>query len=94
MVRVLPRLHTKDARALGETEQRLFVSGRVEEAAFYSSANARARAYRGRHPDHGRPRARRGLRARRAHFNEQELIGLVLPDHHQRLEPPCYHDAY
>ncbi len=39
-------LHSKDARALGETEQRL---------------SDRAGVY---------------------------------PDHHQRLEPPCYHDAY
>ena len=29
-------LHSKDARALGETEQRLYVLGAWEEAPFYS----------------------------------------------------------
>jgi AhpD family alkylhydroperoxidase len=31
-----PDLHSKDARALGETEQRLYVQGAWEEAPFYS----------------------------------------------------------
>jgi hypothetical protein len=31
----------------------------------------------------------------RAHFNERDLTALVFtPDHHQRLEPPRYHDAH
>jgi AhpD family alkylhydroperoxidase len=70
-------LHSKDARALGETEQRLYVLDACEEAPFYSERERGARAYRGRHPDHGRPCARRGLRARTSALNEQELIALV-----------------
>ncbi len=63
-------LHSKDARALGETEQRLYVLGAWEEAPFYSE---------------------------RAHERIQRTgtdCAGVYPDHHQRLEPPRYHDAH
>ena len=82
-------VHSKDARALGETEQRLFVLDAWEEAAFYSERERAAlalteavtRITEGHVADAVFERAR-------AHFNE------VYPDHHQRMEPPCYHDAY
>jgi AhpD family alkylhydroperoxidase len=56
-------VHSKDARALGETEQRLYVLDAVFAC---TSALQRTGA---------------------------DCAG-VYPDHHQRLEPPCYHDAY
>ena len=89
-------MHSKDARALGETEQKLYVLDAWEEAPFYSERERAAialteavtRITEGHVPDAVFERAR-------AHFNEPELIALVFnPDHHQRPEPPCYHDAY
>jgi alkylhydroperoxidase family enzyme len=72
------------------------VLGAWEEAPFYSEreraalalTDAVTRITEGHVPDAVFERAR-------AHFNEQELIALVFtPDHHQRLEPPRYHDAH
>src|SRR5277367_3081820 len=71
-------LHSKDARALGETEQRLYVLDAWEEAPFYSEreraalalTDAVTRITEGHVPDAVFERAR-------AHFNEQELIALV-----------------
>jgi AhpD family alkylhydroperoxidase len=71
-------VHSKDARALGETEQRLFVLDAWEGAAFYSERERAAlalteavtRITEGHVPDAVFERAR-------AHFNEQELIALV-----------------
>src|ERR1700756_4552814 len=79
-------MHSKDARALGETEQRLYVLDAWEEAPFYSERERAA---------HGRPCARRGLRPRTSALQRTraDCVG-VYPDHHQRLEPPCYHDAH
>src|ERR1700736_6368851 len=71
-------VHSKDARALGETEQRLYVLDAWEEAPFYSEreraalalTDAVTRITEGHVPDAIFERAR-------AHFNEQELIALV-----------------
>ena len=71
-------VHSKDARALGETEQRLYVLDAWEEAPFYSERERAAlalteavtRITEGHVPDAVFERAR-------AHFNEQELIALV-----------------
>jgi AhpD family alkylhydroperoxidase len=71
-------VHSKDARALGETEQRLYVLDAWEEAPFYSERERAAlalteavtRITEGHVPDAVFDRAR-------AHFNEQELIALV-----------------
>ena len=71
-------VHSKDARALGETEQRLYVLDAWEEAPFYSEreraalalTDAVTRITEGHVPDAVFERAR-------AHFNEQELIALV-----------------
>ena len=71
-------LHSKDARALGETEQRLYVLDAWEEAPFYSEreraafalTDAVTRITEGHVPDAVFERAR-------AHFNEQELTALV-----------------
>src|SRR5207245_11481778 len=89
-------LHSKDARALGETEQRLYVLDAWEEAPFYSEreraalalTDAVTRITEGHVP-------RRGLRARTSALQRtgDDCAG-VYPDHHQRLEPPCHHDAY
>jgi AhpD family alkylhydroperoxidase len=73
-------LHSKDARALGETEQRLYVLGACEEAPFYSEreraalalTDAVTRIPEGHLPDAVFERAR-------AHFNGQELVALGLP---------------
>jgi len=82
-------VHSKDARALGETEQRLYVLDACEEAPFYSERERAALALTDAvHPDHGRPCARRDLRARTSAFQRtgDDCPG-VYPDHHQRLEP-------
>jgi AhpD family alkylhydroperoxidase len=71
-------VHSKDARALGETEQRLYVLDAWEEAPFYSEreraalalTDAVTRITEGHVPDAVFERAR-------AHFNEQEMIALV-----------------
>src|SRR5271169_3899338 len=71
-------VHSKDARALGETEQRLYVLDAWEEAPFYSEreraalalTDAVTRITEGHVPDAIFERAR-------AHFNEQEMIALV-----------------
>jgi alkylhydroperoxidase family enzyme len=71
-------LHSKDARALGETEQRLYLLDACKEAPFYSERERAALALtdavtqitEGHVPDAVFERTR-------AHFNEQELIALV-----------------
>jgi AhpD family alkylhydroperoxidase len=71
-------LHSKDARALGETEQRLYLLDAWEQAPFYSEreraalalTDAVTRITEGHVPDAVFDRAR-------AHFNEQEMIALV-----------------
>src|SRR5437879_908923 len=71
-------LHSKDARALGETEQRLYVLEAWEESPFYSEreraalalTDAVTRITEGHVPDEVFERAR-------AQFNEQEMIALV-----------------
>src|ERR1700680_2557201 len=89
-------VHSKDARALGETEQRLFVLDAWEEAPFYSERERAAlalteavtRITEGHVPDAVFERAR-------AHFKEPELIALVFTlTTVNAPEPPCYHDAY
>jgi alkylhydroperoxidase family enzyme len=71
-------VHSKDARALGETEQRLYGLDAWEEAPYYSEreraalalTDAVTRITEGHGPDAVFERAR-------ARFNEQELIALV-----------------
>src|ERR1700689_3827758 len=71
-------MHSKDARALGETEQRLYALDAWEEAPFYSEreraalalTDAVTRITEAHVPDTVFERAR-------AHFNEPELIALV-----------------
>ena len=71
-------VHSKDARALGETEQRLYGLDAWEDAPYYSEreraalalTDAVTRITEGHVPDAVFERAR-------AHFNEQKLIALV-----------------
>ena len=81
--KLLPKLRgmtDKDARALGETEQKLYVLDAWEEAPVYSEreraahtlTDAVTRITGGHVPDSVFERAQ-------AHFNEQELIALGLP---------------
>jgi AhpD family alkylhydroperoxidase len=71
-------VHSKDARALGETEQRLYLLDAWEEAPFYSEreraalalTDAVTRITEGHVPDAVFERVR-------AYFNEQEMIALV-----------------
>jgi AhpD family alkylhydroperoxidase len=82
-------MHTKDARAKGETEQRLYAVATWHEAPFFSPAERAAFApdrradAAGRQPAARRRRrggrgAARGRRARRRHLDHR---------HDQRLEP-------
>jgi AhpD family alkylhydroperoxidase len=72
-------MHSKDARALGETEQRLYVLDAWEEAPFYtereraafSLTEAVTNISQTHAPDDVWERAKQ-------HFNEQELIALLL----------------
>src|SRR6267378_4192773 len=95
-VRVLPRCaferRPRPRRNRAETLRARRMGG---SGVLFRARTRGARAYRGRHPDHGRPCARRGLRARTSALQRTgaDCAG-VYPDHHQRLESPCYHDAY
>jgi alkylhydroperoxidase family enzyme len=79
-VRIASICIRKDARALGETEQRLYVLGAWEEASVYSEreraalalTDAVTRITGGHVPDSV-------FECAQAHFNEQELIALGLP---------------
>ena len=64
-------MHTKDARAVGETEQRLYALPVWRETAFFTAAERAALAFTEAVTLHDRrPRARRGLRrAVAAHFS-------------------------
>ena len=82
-------MHTKDARAIGETEQRLYALPAWRETPFFSARERAALAFteavtlRRR-----RPRARGVLRRRAAeHFSPRRGRGADQPDRrHQRLE--------
>jgi len=72
-------MHTKDARAAGETEQRLYVLPAWEEAPFYTDRERAALAWTEavtlvadtRVPDHV-------FEVARKHFTEKELVDLTL----------------
>lgn len=72
-------MHTKDARAAGETEQRLYLLSAWREAPFYTDRERAALAWteavtlitEGHVPDDVYEEAR-------AHFNETELVDLTL----------------
>jgi AhpD family alkylhydroperoxidase len=72
-------MHSKDARAAGETEQRLYLLSAWEEAPFYSDRERAALAWTeavtlvadGHVPDEAFERAR-------AQFSEEELVDLTL----------------
>ena len=72
-------MHTKDARAVGESEQRLYLLAAWREAPFYSDRERAALAWteavtrldQGHVPDEV-------YRAARAQFNEKELVDLTL----------------
>jgi alkylhydroperoxidase family enzyme len=72
-------MHSKDARAAGETEQRLYVLSAWEEAPFYTDRERAALAWTeavtliadGHVPDEVFERAR-------AEFSEEELVDLTL----------------
>lgn len=72
-------MHTKDARAMGETEQRLYALSAWREAPFYTERERAALAWTeavtvvadGHVPDAVYEQAR-------AHFSERELVDLTL----------------
>jgi alkylhydroperoxidase family enzyme len=71
-------VHSKDARALDETEQKLYVLDAWEEAPFYSERERAALAFtEAVTRNHRRSCARRGLRARTSALQRTELIALV-----------------
>jgi AhpD family alkylhydroperoxidase len=58
-------MHTKDARALGESEQRIYLLDAWRESPFYTDRERAALALdRSGHAHHRRPRPGRGLRQR------------------------------
>jgi AhpD family alkylhydroperoxidase len=72
-------MHTKDARAEGESEQRLYLVAAWREAPFYSERERAALAWTEivtRLPDQGIPDA--VYEQARASFNENELIDLTV----------------
>jgi AhpD family alkylhydroperoxidase len=71
-------MHTKDARANGETEQRLYAVSVWRETPFFSPREATALAYTEavtQLAPHGVPEAQ--LTALRAHFSELEIVNLT-----------------
>lgn len=81
-------MHTRDARAAGETEQRIFLLDAWRETPLYTERERGPRMDGGRHARRRRPRARRGvcLGAR-----SLQRRGAGEPDHRhhrdQRMEP-------
>lgn len=72
-------MHTKDARANGETEQRLYALSAWHETPFYSERERAALAWaeaRTRVAEHGVSDSR--FAAARAQFSERELVDLTL----------------
>ena len=72
-------MHSKDARAAGETEQRLYALDAWRETPFYSARERAALAWTEaltRIADTHTPDAE--YEAARAHFSEQELVDLTL----------------
>src|SRR5579872_7140272 len=57
-------MHTKVARSLGETEQRLYTVSLWSETPFFSERERGARLDRSRHARQRRTRSRRGVRVR------------------------------
>ena len=73
-------MHWRDARAAGESEERLYMLDSWRESTLYSEREqARARAVRGDHADHRRACRRTSVWERaRAAFDEHELSQLVV----------------
>ena len=82
-------MHTKDARAIGETEQRIYALPAWRETAVLHRPRAGgARVHRVRHPARTEPRPGRGLRGGRRPLRRGRDRRPDQPDrHHQRLEP-------
>ena len=72
-------MHTKDARAAGETEQRIYVLSAWREAPFYTPRERAALAWTEavtRLGSHGVPDAM--FNATREHFDEKQLVDLTM----------------
>ena len=72
-------MHTKDARAAGETEQRLYGVSAWREAPYYTERERAALEWTEAITDIGRSRAEDEMYDRvRPHFSEQELVNLTM----------------
>jgi alkylhydroperoxidase family enzyme len=72
-------MHTKDARAAGESEQRLYVLPAWREAPFYSTRKRAELAWREAITQLGRHGVSDGLyRATREHFDKRALVALTM----------------
>ncbi len=72
-------MHSKDARAAGETEQRLYVLSAWREASFYSERERAALEWTEAVTKIGEHGVSEDLFDRtRAHFNEKELVDLTM----------------
>jgi len=72
-------MHTKDARAAGETEQRLYVSSAWREAPFYTERERSALEWTEVVTDIGRHGVDEDVYQRtREHFTENELVDLTM----------------
>jgi AhpD family alkylhydroperoxidase len=82
-------MHSKDARAGGETEQRIYALSAWEETALLYRPGARRAGDDGSdHVDPGRPRPRRALRTSQNEFFRGRAGRPNDGDHHhQRMEP-------
>ena len=83
-------MHTKDARAAGETEQRLYLLDAWRETPFYTERERAALAWTEALTLVAESHvARRGLRGGARAFSEEELVDADHRRHRdQRLEPP------
>jgi AhpD family alkylhydroperoxidase len=72
-------MHTKDARAEGETEQRLYALNAWRETPFYTPRERAALEWTEAVTEIGSSHAPDGLYERvRAHFTEDEVVGLTM----------------
>ena len=71
-------MHTKDARAVGESEQRLYAHVRLAgDPVLLRTRAGRARVHRGGHAAGRRPRPDAAYEAVAAHFGPDEVAALV-----------------
>ena len=83
-------MHTKDARAAGETEQRLYGLSLARDAVLFRTRMRRARMDRSAHPDLREGHPRRTVQTGASPFQRRRDGEPLARDYHdQWLESPC-----